>query len=320
MEENKMFRIISGYDVGNEFPELSEENKGLIIIDNSQETPRLQVIGEERVDEDDSELKWLTVSGIDSDITVIKSSELEWELRNRDWNIYGRLFVEKDEKEMVEKLYLTSPEVSQDPIPNISDLRSEKSEAKCLFSNPISIPIINSSTTTTTTTSTVAPDINTEPDFIKEFNEIYEKLINMRTYEEGGITFGSINYYNLISYRDLEKDSLVIDLISLGGSSYTSVVNLNSLFDFSQDYKSNYDFLLVAGIDYEISGMAFSKEISFKPFQIIDGVYNNSKDLIFNISEYVEADYHDRCFRIFPKTNNVDECVISYCYIVCQPE
>ena len=316
MEENKVLRIISGYNVENKFPELSEENKGLIIIDNSQETPCLRVVGEESSG-GNSELKWLTISGVDSDIAVARSSELEWELRNRDWNIYGRLFIERDEKELIEKLYLTSPEVPQDPIPNIIDLREG---AKCLYSSPVVIN--NNSSSTTTTTTTVSPEIDDslESNLFREFNEIYEKLINMRIYEEEGITFGSINYYNLISYRDLEKDSLVIDLISLGGSNYTNLVNLNSLFDFSQDYKSNYDFLLVVGIDYEVSGKSFSKEISFKPFQITEGLYNNSNDLIFNISDYVEADYHDRCFRVFPKTNNVDECIISYCYIVCQPE
>lgn len=263
--------------------------EGYIVINTENDEPVLQYSTIKRNIDNQEYIDWVTIDGTDSSKRATQISDLEYQLRIRDWNITERLFVNNSNL----YLYRQDPSETLDPIPQIipNDSKGIK----------------------------ISETITEESE--EEFNEYYEKLMNLRpimNINGTQVDFGNAYYYNLISSRDLIQNTSVIDLISLGGSEYTNILNLNELLEKTPEDSGKYldcDCILKLGIKYSLSGEVFTKNLMFEPFDLVDGVLK-PKDFTKDISNNITLEYLDRCIRLFPKTSEVTECIISYCYIV----
>lgn len=287
MEENinSLLGIIPVYEKESDIS-TSTEN---IIINNSQNYPVLQY----KITNEFGQSSWVRVDGSDSPKRSAKMSDLEYFLRERDWNIgFGRKVVAGGVEEDDYPLYMLDCE---------SPLK-----ACLIFNDESKIALVS--------------DHNNSPTSLAEFNDLYETLMNIKpmTYtfkntitgtEEDTVNLGATYYYNLVSTRDLDTGSTVVDLLSLGDSNYTNTLNLNGLI--SSDLDSN----ITLGIDYTVNGNVYTKEVSFNPIDSIENNSPKSRDIIINILDYVTIDFHDFCLRAFPVSVDVNECIISYCYI-----
>jgi hypothetical protein len=105
-----------------------------------------------------------------------------------------------------------------------------------------------------------------------------------------GVLSGSIaimaDAFNNLS----DAGSSIIDLIALGGSSYTNIVNLNNILGSDIGPKST----VVVGVEYTVSGKTYTKEISFIPFKVTEENVV-SENFISKILDYAVIE----CFR-FP--------------------
>lgn len=319
MKDNSKIGFIQVYTKN--IPESIEDGK--IIIDYTQESPRLRYYNKK--DGENSGV-WITVDGSDSPATPASLSDLESLLRGRDWNIVGRLYTTKNHKikttnQSSTTTQTTSYPMTTTPIPGENKDKPEElfmyfpKDCFSSFSNPIvRLDESQEEYDSFKITEDLVVDDGVEGN---SFSDIYEMFINMKMLDQSS-NLGALYYYDVVSVRDLEKESSIIDLITKPGSSYTSVVNLNNLIHLMQNTRSNHfdcSCNLVFGVDYTISGQIYTKELSFVPFTISEDGSIESDDLIIKVSNDVTADYHDRCLRVFPTSKRVTECIISYCYI-----
>lgn len=333
MENTKKLGIIPAYNT-EDLLQFNTASSGEIIINNSQESPIIQygAVSQSGV------LSWVRVDGSDSPKRSAKLSDLEYFLRERDWNLgFGRkvaLSTLKEEDIIITTTTTTSTTPSPTTTTTTTTLSpttlafletstpappSSKEEIPLLmlleesYPDPI-LTISEEELSLSSSRVAVISDTFNKKEDIDQFNSQYEALMNIKstmTYNENSINLGSSYYYNLISTRDLEKESTVIDLLSLSDSNYTNILNLNGLIS-SEVSKDGKSCNLTIGIDYTVNGKVYSKEVSLDP---IENNEFKSRDILINILDYVTIDYHDFCLRAFPTSLDVNECIISYCYI-----
>lgn len=291
-----------------------EKDIGKIIIDYSQNKPVIcysKLTG-------DGEKVWVRVDGSDSPHSNAKMSDLDYQLHQRDWNIGGRIYTNLESEsngdnstanseggDKREKLFLSKKYNNLEYIPTIDSLCENNSGI--LISDHDYY------------------EDNLSSQSRLEFCSLYEELINVKMkeliYEDnqssgGIIDLSTRHYYDLVSLRDVEKGTSTIDLISLGGSSYTNIINLNDIIELDHNEKYvNCNCNLILGVEYTVRGNTFTKECSFSPYKVDNGELKRSDDLIIRLSDYITIDYHNYCIRVFPETSEVTECIISYCYI-----
>lgn len=297
------------------------EEDGKIIIDYTQESPRLRYYNKKNGEELGV---WITVDGSDSPATPASLSDLDSLLRNRDWNIVGRLYTSKNHKIETPNKSSTSTTpfpMTSTPMPGEVEKPEElfmyfPEDYFSSFSNPlVNLDKDGEKYNSFKVSEDLALDKGTGGEY--SFSDIYEMFINMKMLDQSS-NLGALYYYDVVSVRDLEKESSIIDLITKPGSSYTSVINLNSLIQLMQGRRRDHfdcSCNLIFGVDYTISGQVYTKELSFIPFTVSEDESISSDDLIIKVSNDVTADYHDRCLRVFPTSKRVTECIISYCYI-----
>ena len=340
MENTKKLGIIPAYNTEDLLQFNTAFSSGEIIINNSQESPIIQY----GVVSQSGALSWVRVDGSDSPKRSAKLSDLEYFLRERDWNLgFGRkvaLSILKEEDIIVTTTTSTTPSPTtttstttpsptssttspppdfpetSTPVPPSSNEEKENILFMLLeesYPDPI-LTISEEELGLSSSKVAVISDTFNKKEEIDQFNSQYEALMNIKstmTYNENSINLGSSYYYNLISTRDLEKESTVIDLLSLSDSNYTNILNLNGLIS-SEVGKDGKSCNLTIGIDYTVNGKVYSKEVSLDP---IENNEFKSRDILINILDYVTIDYHDFCLRAFPMSLDVNECIISYCYI-----
>ena len=185
-----------------------------IIINNSQDEAIIQY----KKITDDGYFIWERVDGSDSPIRPARMSDLDNFLRENDWNIgMGRKIVKQIDNEDSPRLYLYSEETYGDEILKVDDIDQQTMSPKY---SVISDSYISSYNTAIKAT-------------VDLFNSHYENLMNIKPMNyiydqsnESSVNLGSIYYYNLISSRNLESGSTIIDLLSLNDSNYTNILNL----------------------------------------------------------------------------------------------
>ena len=276
-----------------------EEN---IVIDNSQDTPMLYYR------DDNNRRRWIRIDGEDSPTRPAKTSDLEYFLRQSDWNLSPRKIVKTITEEETEEsgddtnnqipiLYISSEKRKSEPIISINDELSDFYVVSDYYNTKGTVELFNSHYEIL---------MNTKP-----MNYVYNSESNE------AVNLGSIYYYNLISSRNLDSGSTIIDLLSLNDSNYTSTLNLNSLINLNitdENQRIKGKSLLTVGIEYTVSGKRYTKELTLTPFKLSsDKSTVESLDIISNILDYVSVDYHDFCLRVFPISVDVTECIISYC-------
>jgi hypothetical protein len=311
-------------------PDAEKFSEGKIIIDCSQEKPKLKYVKNV-----DGVFRWITIDGSDSPLIPASMADLENQLRQRDWNITERVYSD---------IYYNKPVPSPTGIPTTTTTTTTTSTTPLPLSDSDSVKEFRSVFSVNVEEdeelsehfyiSRVAEldeipmyyqlagdfkeilisDDDFEETGAEEFCNIYEELMNLKMkvleYDGSTIDLGTRHYYDIISIRDIERGSSTIDLISLGGSSYTNVLNLNSLIDLGL---GNF-CTLVVGIEYTVAGKTYSKEHSFIPYTVEnENIIPNS--FITNISNQISLDFHNNCLRVFSMSKEVTECIISYCYI-----
>ena len=270
-----------------------------IIIDNSQLYPILKY---RQIDSITHKESWIPIDGSDSPNRPAKMSDLDFILRKKDWMIgLGRKYV------------LSIDETT----PTLCIFPSEK------YSESI-VSLIDSIKTNTESLFIVSDHDYTDAAW-KNFEDKYEKLMKdddmYYTTENGeNVNLGASYYTNLISLRDVDKSSAVIDLLALSDSNYTNIINLsNIILQYEKENPLNNSYLITFGIDYTISGKIYSKEVSLVPVEEVDGDEGKeikSSDLIIKISDDITLDYHNYCARVISSSSTVGECILSYCYMV----
>ena len=283
MENTKKLGIIPVYDTEDFLTTEFTENS--IIINSSQESPVIQYKS--------GDSSWVRIDGSDSPKRSARLSDLEYFLRERDWNIgFGRKVSIPDTTRKEFPYCMLQEESYLSPIVTVSE-KDFKDKSKV---------------------AVISDTFNTK-ETIDQFNSRYEELMNIKstmTYNNISTNLGATHYYNLISTRDLENESTVIDLLSLCDSNYTNILNINGLIS-PEVGKNGNSCNLTVGINYTVNGNVYSKEILLDPVE--GGETFKSKDILINILDYVIVDYHDFCLRAFPNSLDVNECIISYCYI-----
>ncbi len=299
----------------------NELNDEVIIIDYSQVDPKLRYC---KRDNRGGSWTILDIDGSDSPKAPATMSDLEYFLRKRDWNITERVFVLTPTTENLEQstsdnsadgeLYIYSgglnalentlsviPTKIEGDIGTVSSkylkISEEYDEASELAFLKLYDELL----------------INKQMKTLTYFNNIFEEI------ETQSVNLGTYYYYNLISTRDFEKDASIIDLISLSGSKYTSVLNLNGLLKANPDFMDleKYRSKIVVGVQYTENNKMYSKEIDFPIFtEILTGGTYLGEEYLTKVSESVTAELRDGCIRVFPESNKVTECIIGYCYLI----
>ena len=295
-----------------------EGDLGKFVIDFSQNKPVLcysKLTG-------NGELVWVRVDGSDSPLSSAQMADLDYQLRQRDWNIGGRIYT--DFKFNLDPSNNNkSSEAEEDTSGSFTQSNREKLYLSKIFQDLEYIPEIDS------LSNNNSGILLSDHDYVSgesaEFCSLYEELINIKMKElihendqsSGGvIDLSTRHYYDIISLRDVERGTTTIDLISLGGSSYTNIINLNDIIELDRDGKYvNCECTLVLGIECTVKGNTFTREFRFSPYKVEEGKLRKSDDLIFKFFDYATIDYHNYCIRVFPETSDVTECIISYCYI-----
>ena len=268
-----------------------------VIIDNSQLSP---VIKYKYTDPRTNNISWVPIDGSDSPNRPAKMSDLDYILRKKDWTLgLGRKYVLKN-NDGDDILCMFPSEKYPKDIISIDEFINKNKE---------SIYIISDADYDETLKNT----------FLQNFNILTKDGDMNYSIEETGesINLGASYYNNLVSLHDIEKGSMVIDLLALGDSNYTNIINLSGII--SQYEKSNAgmnNYLVNLGINYTIEGQVYSQEISLVPHEEDNEGKIKSKDLIINISDVVTLDYHNFCARVFSSVQEVSECILSYCYMI----
>lgn len=317
---NNKLGFIKTYDSLESINDDTSLINGRIIIDYSQVDPKLKYLKEV-----DGEKVWITIDGSDSPINSALISDLEYQLRKRDWNITERIFTNKyssgSDKSRAASSTTTMTPTTTTVSPSIDDNDDETEDLFLYVGSKDLKPIPNRIEYTSSFKDYIQISETYNEDEINSFNEIYEELIvkkQMKEYNSEQINLGTQNYFNIISARDLNSGTSVVDLISLTGSTYTSTLNLNQVFsNLRLDEGTNC--LLVVGVQYTFDRNQYIQELSFPIIEEKNSINSDQKytgqDFISKIKDKVTVDFHDGCLRVFPESDKVTECIIGYCYI-----
>lgn len=262
--------------------------EGYVVINIENLDPVLQHSVVRHNPDGTSTLSWTTIDGTDDDSRASQLSDIEFQLRQRSWNIGPRIYINTSGG-----LYLYLGEVGS-PIPQIYS------------GTPDGVSI---------------SEIYTQAG-ADEFNEYYEKLMNIKpviTMDGTEIDLSSRKYYSsLVSSRDILDGVSVVDLIALGGTAYTNILNLSELLHLSPIDPSKFldcDCSIKLGVTFTKSGKNYTRNIMFEPFVVLAGELK-VKEFTRTIADSVVVEYSDKCIRVFPVATDptITECVISQCY------
>ena len=114
------------------------------------------------------------------------------------------------------------------------------------------------------------------------------------------------NYYNFRLVLDLINKSSIINVLPLDGPTYTDSLDLERILYDSSTY-SSASIRLGIKFTVEDSDIVSIKEIIF-PYDT---------DIINEIDGLVKLEYINKCIRLF-SLSEVNECIISYCHILCK--
>ena len=167
------------------------------------------------------------------------------------------------------------------------------------------LPIINQSAEKNESPDIIVPksDIDKISNEVNNaFNFIYE---NQRGERELRVTRSSKNR------TDIVDDSITIEVInSETTSTYTNTVDLNGLIDHVNIPEISAKIDITYQYSVKDSQIIRSGDLSFKVFNI-DEKGNVEKDnRIFDMGE-VTVEYINGIIRIFPTSNNINECILS---------
>ena len=111
-------------------------------------------------------------------------------------------------------------------------------------------------------------------------------------------------FKNVISTRDILQGTSEVCLLCPHDGSYTNIINLNSI-------QGNPTQLRV-GVAYSKGSDLYSKDLIVPTKSDVE-----SGDLCYITTGPREfrLEYSDGCIRVFPRSSEVTECVISYCYL-----
>ena len=175
-----------------------------VIIDNSQLSP---VIKYKYTDPRTNNISWVPIDGSDSPNRPAKMSDLDYILRKKDWTLgLGRKYVLKN-NDGDDILCMFPSEKYPKDIISIDEFINKNKE---------SIYIISDADYNETLKNT----------FLQNFNILTKDGDMNYSIEETGesINLGASYYNNLVSLHDIEKGSMVIDLLALGDSNYTNII------------------------------------------------------------------------------------------------
>ena len=129
---------------------------------------------------------------------------------------------------------------------------------------------------------------------LDEFIKLYNEYIMIKEDNIG-------EYNKLVSSRDILGETSEVCLLCPKDGSYTNIINTNSI---SGDPKQ----LRV--------GVAYSKESELHIKDVVITLSDEGPDgYILNKTNDFIIEYSDGCIRVFPSTQEITECVISYCFI-----
>lgn len=138
-------------------------------------------------------------------------------------------------------------------------------------------------------------------------------------------TQGQSYQYNVKAIIDLLNETTVLDLIKLDSGSYTNIVDLTQL---PKTKTGEISSIVKIGVQYskkkedEVEIRVYSQDLSFSPFEKHIENQNNTEEVLTykNFQEMINSDVAMECtngvIRVFPNSQEVIECIISYCYVI----
>lgn len=130
--------------------------------------------------------------------------------------------------------------------------------------------------------------------------------------ETTNVDLSIATYYNLVSLSSLLNDKYIVDLISFYGYKYTNVLNLAPYItkkESSEFSAKNKLTGIKCGISYSKSEKQYSTDIMIDP-----GSKREDKK-IYSTSD-IRVEYTDNYIRVFADSNDITECIISYCFLI----
>lgn len=135
-------------------------------------------------------------------------------------------------------------------------------------------------------------------------------------------TQGQSYQYNVKAIIDLLNETTVLDLIKLDSGSYTNIVDLTQL---PRTKTGEISSIVKIGVQYskkkedETQIRVYSQDLSFSPFE--KHIEKDTEVLSYkNFQEMINSDVAMECtngvIRVFPNSQEVIECIISYCYVI----
>lgn len=248
----------------------------------------------------------------DSNFRVIRASEFNKRLQERDWNITYRKYMDSEK--------------------NLYICLDDKSDGDG-FTNIIS----------DNTNSIVVSNYPTEEDK-SSFNEFLnslktsgnDKLVDIYN-EYNNMNSSEIYLYSVKKNTvDILENSVTIDVIPYNSDIYTSTVDLNGLVGYCIPFseKDKVTSKVDVGIQYskteeiyiedensetgyitEEMEKLYTKETTFGGFNLLNNEITNNTPYVENINSDVVIEYVGNIIRVVPTSLNVNECIISNCTI-----
>lgn len=240
----------------------------------------------------------------DSNQRLSRASELSKRLEARDWNIYGRRYMSAEGENIC---------------------YSEKGTT----GESINVDISNG-------VALVHPRKSTE--------DLEKLILRLSSFSDGGKLkeiYDNMNNNEVYLYSttkntvDILNNSVIIDIIPYSSDVYTNTVDLGPLTSYyiSPNVKTKIDIGIqyskntpeevissegtVTGINYVEK--LYSKETTFLGFSYS---LDNSGKISLLVNNYVESigedvviEFVNNVIRVIPKSNDVDECIISNCTV-----
>lgn len=150
---------------------------------------------------------------------------------------------------------------------------------------------------------------------IERFCDLYEHLLNTEIddipfqktddgYAEDTDVMNE-NYYNFRMIRDFVSKSTTVNVLTMGNKVYTDVINLNTVRSSIVENSLEDKVFVKVGIQYsDKDGFVTVKDLTF--------IYD--ENFHYSVGD-IELEYSNRCIRLFPRSVNVVECIITYCYL-----
>ena len=127
---------------------------------------------------------------------------------------------------------------------------------------------------------------------LRDFTKLHNEYIMIKEDNIG-------EFNRQISTRDILGNTSEVCIICPRDGSYTSTININSQLPDCDPTQ------LRVGISYSKGTKLFSKDV----------VIPTTSQYVNSGSDDFVLEYSDGCLRVFPDSQEVSECVISYCYL-----